>query len=156
MDAGPDAQHGVNTGVVESKYYVDVWLPDAKDYPGLRGASPKVQEALGLGLGLPDKPTVVPLGEIEINLKPRFYKRNEKNLDIDSESVAAISFSEDFAKQCNSNDVAVLAMMGGVLPAGKNFFRMGFSVETIAAIIGDQIINDNDGRVSHVFFDSCG
>ncbi len=151
MDAGPDAQHGVNTGVVESKYYVDVWLPDAKDYPGLRGASPKVQEALGLGLGLPDKPTVVPLGEIEINLKPRFYKRNEKNLDIDSESVAAISFSEDFAKQCNSNDVAVLAMMGGVLPAGKNFFRMGFSVETIAAIIGDQIINDNDGRVSHVF-----
>lgn len=151
MDAGPDAQHGVNTGVVESKYYVDVWLPDAKDYPGLRGASPKVQEALGLGLGLPDKPTVVPPGEIEINLKPRFYKRNEKNLDIDSESVAAISFSEDFAKQCNSNDVAVLAMMGGVLPAGKNFFRMGFSVETIAAIIGDQIINDNDGRVSHVF-----
>ena len=159
MDAGSDARQRVNTDVVGPTYHVDVWLPDAKDYSGLSGASPKVQEALGLNSGLPDDTTVVPAGEIKINLNPRFYKRDKKNLDIDSESVAAISFSEDFAKNYQRNpdekqrakngNVAVLAMMGGVLPVGKNFFRMGFSVETIAGILGDHVIHDR--QVSHVF-----
>lgn len=128
-----------------NSYTIDIWLPDDSAYPALKWTSAKIKKALD------DELDDVQKGNAKIKFKPQCYNASNEGYDVDSDSVAAISFSEDFAQKCNSKNVAVLAMMGGVLPAGKNFFRMGFSVETIAAIIGDQIINDNDGRVSHVF-----
>ena len=123
MDIGVDTQQGANKSDVDTTYHVDVWLPDAKDYRGLSGASPQVQRALGLDPTRPHEPAFFSVDKINVELKPRFYKRGEKNLVVNSESVTAISFSEDFAKkyQCHSDEeqrekdgnVAVLATGAG-------------------------------------------
>ena len=132
-------------------YNVDIWLPDdtKSEYPELGETSRKVRASLDAALKDVQKGNT----EIKVNFVDKVYKRGDKYLNIDSNSVAAISFSEDFAKKyhwsAENGNVAVLAMMGGELPSQKNFFRLGFSVETIAAILGDQVINDR--RVSHVF-----
>ena len=136
----------IKDGSLMVTYNVDIWLPDASElgYPELGETSRKVRVSLDSAL------KDVQEGNIEIHFEDKVYKRDDKDLNISNSSVAAISFSEDFAKKwsAKNGNVAVLAMMGGELPSQKNFFRLGFSVETIAAILGDRVINDR--QVSHV------
>jgi len=154
MDIGVDTQQGADT------YNIEIWLPSETDenYSSLKRTSEKVKDAL---IEENEKENKSEKGNEKVALVPKKYSSSDVVVNVSTDPaakvVAAISFSEDFAKKYHfdeeqrkkNGNVAVLAMMGGILPVGKNFFRMGFSVETIAGILGDHVIHDR--QVSHVF-----
>ena len=154
MDIGVDTQQGADT------YNIEIWLPSEADenYSSLKRTSEKVKDAL---IEENEKENKSEKGNEKVALVPKKYSSRDVVVNVSTDPaakvVAAISFSEDFAKKYHfdeeqrkkNGNVAVLAMMGGILPVGKNFFRMGFSVETIAGILGDHVIHDR--QVSHVF-----